>query len=158
MDKVYPVEFTETDIGTAEDVGTAIDQAYQHLIQYNLEYYNNIMDYEIVDESIEDNCGEDENIMRIAREIYPYIVNIVKELKRLGIRETDFHSGNIGWANDETKLVLYDLGGFINNSTGINIRGKLPKIKLKGKKVSETMTTKFSNFQIFERSANKYNL
>jgi hypothetical protein len=146
MDKVYPVEFTDTDIGTASDIGTAIDSVYQHLIQYNVEYYNNIMDYEIVDESIEDNCGEDENIMQIARDIYPHIINIVKELKKLGIRETDFHSGNLGWANDKTKLVLYDLGGYINNSTGINIRGKLPKIKLKGKKVSE-MTTKFSTFE-----------
>ena len=87
--------------------------------------------------------SSNERKANLALEIYPHIVNIAKELKKHGIQETDFHSGNIGWNEDHSRLVLYDLGGYIDNTTGVKIKNKLKQISL----TEESFITKFSDYQ-----------
>lgn len=146
MNKVIPLEDDPDSTNTPE--GRAIDLVYQELIQYNPDYYKTIMNYDNIEETIK-NDGLSEEDAEVVREIYPLIVNIVKELKLHGIEETDFHSGNIGWDEDKTKLILFDLGGFINTNLKVNLK-RLKKLYLKKpkrKQFTENMITKFSDFK-----------
>jgi len=149
MDKVEPLENTE--------VGNVIDRVYKDLIQYREDYYENIVNYKNVENEMYQ-CTD--SAKRIAREIYPHILNIVKELKKHHIVATDFHSGNVGWANDKSKLVLYDLGGYVDHKPNIKIN-KLKIIDLKNKRQKKSriiFPIAFSNneqfitkFELFER-------
>jgi hypothetical protein len=146
MDKVEPIENT--------DVGDAIDKVYQGLIQYKEDYYENIADKSKVKRKINEMISmigkRGEELAKIAEEIYPQILNICKELRAHHIVATDFHSGNIGWTDDESRLVLYDLGGYVDKSTGIIIKNRLKKINVYSKRkkieLKEKLITKFSNY------------
>jgi hypothetical protein len=139
MDEVIPIDNT--------DIGSIIDNIYMPEIQYNLNYYNNIMNFEDIKYKINMMFGKhglvrNENYAKIAIIIYPHIVNIVKELKKHGIKETDFHSGNIGWSDDEhSRLVIYDLGGDVDDGTVVN-KNKLKRINL-----TESFIVKFSDYK-----------
>lgn len=146
MNKVIPLEDDPDSTNTPE--GRAIDQVYQGLIQYNPDYYNTIMNYNNIEDVIKNDWVSEEDA-EVVRKIYPLIVNIVKELKLHGIKETDFHAGNIGWNEDKTKLILFDLGGFINTNLRVNLK-RLKKLYLKKpkrKQFTENMITKFSDFK-----------
>lgn len=140
MDKVEPIENT--------DVGRVIDRVYMDLIQYQKDYYKNIINIYNVESAMSD-CTE--NYKKIAREIYPHILNIVKELKKHHIIATDFHSGNIGWANDRTKLVLYDLGGYVDEKPDIKLKNlkniNLADERQKKSKIFDNFITKFEVFE-----------
>lgn len=125
MDKVYPIDGEEAEV---------INLVYQDLIQYDTNYYENIMNKKMVDNAIRGCYSFEEK--KLARSLHKHIVNIVKELKSHKIKETDFHAGNIGWDKDRTKLILYDLGGHVNMDEldKIKIKNKIPLLKLKKKR------------------------
>lgn len=41
--------------------------------------------------------------------LIPHIQNIAKELKLHGINQCDFHGGNLGWNEDHTRLIIFDI-------------------------------------------------
>ena len=148
MDKVDPIDNTE--------IGHVVDRVYMDLIQYKENYYENIANFENVEMEMKSCSNSDKEI---AIEIYPHILNIVKELKKHHIVATDFHSGNIGWANNKSKLVLYDLGGYVDRKPKIKIKNRLKNIDLENKRrkkaknfppfmLPESFITKF---ELFER-------
>ena len=93
---------------------------YKRLIQYKDNYYSNIVNDISFNSSLTDflfnqSCkwwGDTTEIKNKIIEYRPYMINLVKELKKYHIRMTDFHSGNIGWCmTGEKRIVLFDIGG-----------------------------------------------
>jgi hypothetical protein len=129
----------------------AID-CYQMSMHYEKNYYNNILNKEEVFDNIEfmyedpdsyqnvianrDSLNV-EDIKKIAKDFYPKILNIAKELKKHGVKDVDFHSGNIGWDKDHENLILYDLGGSVELNT---------KQKFKEIFTTEKFITRFKRF------------
>lgn len=139
MDKVDPIE--------DPDEACVIDDVYQNLIQYKLDYYENVMDKKKVKERINEELYTP-YLKKLAKKLYPHVVNIVKELKKHKIKSTDFHSGNIGWANNKSKLVLYDLGGYVAENPSANkehLKKKIKNLKVKNKRIKEFFSFTESN-------------
>lgn len=99
---------------------------YMMPMQDNLDYYQEMMDKEEImnhiewmyspDDSFDWNRAKKDNkdpekIKQLARDFYPKVLNIAKELKRQGIKAADFHSGNVGWDKAHENLVFFDIGG-----------------------------------------------
>jgi hypothetical protein len=129
----------------------AID-CYLKPMHFEKNYYNNILNKEEVFDNIEfmyedpdsyqnvianrDNLNV-ENIKNIAKDFYPKILNIAKELKKHNVKDVDFHGGNVGWDKDHENLILYDLGGSIELNT---------KQKFKEIFTTEKFITRFKRF------------
>jgi hypothetical protein len=113
MDKVLPLS----------DMEKNSLSFYQGIIQYRTNYWERINDKEIFD-----NLSRwDEDRIEIIKNLYPHVLNICKELKLHKIKETDFHSGNIGWDKNRKNLVLFDIGGYVESTMK---KGKINTIKL----------------------------
>lgn len=117
-------------------------------IQYNTNYYNDLMDPNFENEIKMRSKNEEEynTYMRLL----PHIKNIVKDLKKYKIPETDFHSGNLGWNKDYTKLIMFDLGGYIDTK----LKDKFSRVKSEA--LEKKVITKFSDFQMFESIRDEY--
>lgn len=124
---------------------------YMKPMQYETTYYENMLDKADIMDHIDymynpdswewksaKSGGQDpEKIKQIAIDFYPKVLKIAKELKRKGIIQTDFHSGNVGWDSSHENLVLYDLGG----SGEEYVKGFKDEIV-----TTEKLITKFKNF------------
>lgn len=115
MDYVEPLERYEKIV---------IGYVYQPLLQWSHSFYKSVMSDQFVD-YVENmfadyklnskRTGLDikvlgvDKIKKIALELIPQIKNIAKELKLHKIDMCDFHSGNLGWNQDHTKLIIFDL-------------------------------------------------
>jgi len=127
---------------------------YKGMIQNNPEYYENVKDKKNMIDHIQfvlfrPNSVENKRILanerdpkdveKIAIDIYPKILNIVKELKLKGVHDTDFHQGNLGWDENHENLILYDLGGEMKSSYRT-------KDKFKQISTTEKLITRFKRF------------
>jgi hypothetical protein len=139
--------------GLNEKEQEAVD-AYMGLIQYKPDFYSNIMDKsEVMDHLnfIFDESGDKDRIAskgidpievkKIAIDFYPKIVNIIKDLKKHGVKETDFHSDNVGWDRNYKNLVLFDIGGNLKTNWVNFINAKF-----KIKSTTEKLITRFKAF------------
>lgn len=115
MDKVLPLTPLEK---------LTINHYYMDIIQYNKNYWEDINN----EKKIKKIRNSDTNERKMANKLYPYIVKICKELKLHKIKETDFHSENMGWDKNFENLVLFDLGGYIEEIEPSN--RKINKIKI----------------------------
>jgi hypothetical protein len=112
MDRVFPL--LEDDL-----LAKVIMHVYQPLIQYTDRYYENITNIKKIRKELKstletENINDKEEFERLVWEIYPNMVELVKELKKYHIPKTDFHDENIGWCyTGKKRLVLFDLGGYI---------------------------------------------
>jgi len=135
-----------------KDEEDAID-CYMMPMQDNLDYYKEMLDKEEImnhidwmyspDDSFDWNRiktkGRDpEKIKQIAKDLYPKVLNIAKELNRQGIKAADFHSGNVGWDKAHENLVFFDIGGEKMNYVS--------KYKFKETLTSEKFVSRFNKF------------
>lgn len=114
MDKVLPLD----------DMEKNVMGFYQGIIQYSTDYWERITDKDLFDKKI---SGWAKDRQKVIKKLYPYVLNICKELKLHKIAETDFHSANLGWDKNRKNLVLFDIGGYVETTMK---KGKINRIKV----------------------------
>jgi hypothetical protein len=126
-------------------------ECYINAMKNNPNYYKDLLDREEILDHINFMYGEESylynkakidgrdpnKIKQIAIELYPKVLKMAKELKLHGVKETDFHSDNVGWDVKHENLVIYDIGN-IQKST------KPKSGKFKELITTEKFITKFS--------------
>lgn len=141
------MDFTEP---LTEDEKYAID-CYSGTMQNNLNYYQDLLNKDEVFDTIEfmfepkqwnfsriKAQGKDpEKIKQIAKDFYPKILKMAKELKLYGVKETDFHSENVGWDKNRENLIIYDLSSYKSTT----IPGKFKSLS-----TTEKLITRFKRF------------
>ena len=112
MDYIEPINDFEARV---------INLVYKPLLQYSKSFYKSIFSNQIIDYVVDQFNKKNkritsfavkssiEEMKKFAIRLIPHIQNIAKDLKLHHIEQCDFHGGNLGWNEDHTKLVLFDI-------------------------------------------------
>ena len=101
-----------------------INHVYKPLLQFSKSFYKSIFSPQLLDyvldqfsiKKIKDNYllnlytqSQIDKMKELAIDFIPHIQNIAKDLKLHHIEQCDFHAGNLGWNEDQSKLIIFDI-------------------------------------------------
>lgn len=140
----------------------AINHAYARLLQFSRSFYASAFSPQLVDIVVDKFSKSEitksgymtqyskeqiEKMKKFAISIIPHIQNIAKDLKLHHIETCDFHGGNLGWSDDHSKLIVFDIRNpYIRDRVKIKKYAIFEYVKPPYKFTSEKFVIKFNKF------------